>query len=365
MTPMEKTRHQPSPTEMRDPLVRTEAKRAATWIGMIALAALVVLLIEPILLIIAGALIAVMLDGGTRLLGRVLPAPRGLRLLIVVLGVVAFLCATVYLGGYQIAGQAGELRQRLTFQGDRISGLLSQYDLLPDNLNLSMVSQQLGRSLGVVTSALGAVFGGLTSLFLIFVIGLFLAMDPGTYVRGTVWLFPREKRDEAVLLAQRMGMTMRRLFAGRLLGMVAEGALTGVALWYGGVPMALLLGILSGVLAFIPNIGAFITGVLMVSVGFSAGVDTGLWAIGTYIVVQTFDGYVLIPYVAKKTVDLPPALTLSMQVLFAALFGLMGLALADPITAILKLFLERSAEVEGEENGHASVNTEIAAEPNA
>lgn len=350
MSPMDETKRAPSPSELRDPVVRTEAKRAATWIGLIALAALVVLLIEPILLIIAGALIAVMLDGGARLLGRVLPAPRGLRLLIVVLGVTAFLVGTVYLGGYEIANQAGELRQTLTVQADRLSVLLNQYELLPDNLNLSMVSEQLGRSMGVVTSALGAVFGGLTSLFLIFVIGLFLAMDPGTYVRGTVWLFPRHRRDEAVLLFQRMGMTMRRLFAGRLLGMVAEGVLTGVALTLGNVPMALLLGILSGVLAFIPNIGAFITGVLMVAVGFSAGVDTGLWAIGTYILVQTFDGYILIPYVAKKTVDLPPALTLSTQVLFSALFGLMGLALADPITAIIKLFLERSAEVEAEEN---------------
>ncbi len=166
-----------------------------------------------------------------------------------------------------------------------------------------------------------------------------------------MWLFPRDRRDEVALLIDRVGFTLRRLFAGRLLGMLVEGFLTWALLSLGGVPVALLLGILSGILAFIPNVGAFITGLLMIAAGFSGGVDTGLWAIGTYIVVQTFDGYILIPIVAKKTVDLPPALTLSMQVLFSALFGLIGLALADPITATLKVILKRSAERETEEHG--------------
>ena len=346
---MDRVRREPSPSELHDPTVRHEAKRAATWLSMIALAGLVVVLIQPLLLIVAGALVAVMLDGGTRLLGRALPMPRGLRLTIVTLVVVAFLVGTVVLLGQEVTTQAGQLRQTLTVQGDRLSALANRYDLIPANLSLSSVTDQLGRSMGVVTSAIGTAFSGLTSLFLIFVIGLFLAIEPGVYVRGAVWLFPHDRREGAVLLFQRMGMTMRRLFAGRLLGMAAEGVLTWLALSWGGVPIPLLLGILSAILAFIPNVGAFITGVLMVAVGFSAGTDTGLWALGTYVVVQAVDGYVLIPLVAKKTVDLAPALTLSMQVLFATLFGLIGLALADPITAILKLLLERSAEVEGEE----------------
>ena len=145
-----------------------------------------------------------------------------------------------------------------------------------------------------------------------------------------------------------MGTTLRRLLFGRIIGMVAEGVLTWVALMMGGVPMAMILGILTGVLAFIPNIGAFVSGALMVAVGFSAGVDTGIWAIGTYVIVQTFDGYVLIPMVAKRTVDMPPALTLGAQILASALFGILGLALADPMTALIKTAMERRSEIEEE-----------------
>ncbi len=138
-----------------------------------------------------------------------------------------------------------------------------------------------------------------------------------------------------------MGFTMRRLMAGRLLGMAVEGIGTWLLLWIGGVPMAALLGLLTGLLAFIPNIGAIISGVLIVLAGFSVSTDAGLWAIGVYVIVQIVDGYLIVPYVARKTVDLAPALVLGAQLLFGALFGLMGLALADPLIAMIKAGLER------------------------
>jgi predicted PurR-regulated permease PerM len=104
--------------------------------------------------------------------------------------------------------------------------------------------------------------------------------------------------------------------------------------------MAALLGLLTGVLAFDPNIGAIVSGLLMVAVGFSAGTDTGLWAVATYFIVQTVDGNLIVPYVARRTVDLAPALVLACQLIFGALFGFMGLLLADPIVATVKTALE-------------------------
>ena len=97
-------------------------------------------------------------------------------------------------------------------------------------------------------------------------------------------------------------------------------------------------------MAFIPNIGAFVTGTLIVAVGFSGGLHTGIAATSVWAVVQFFDGYIVVPYVARRTVDLPPALTMSMQILASALFGVMGLVIADPLTAMLKVALERSSE---------------------
>ena len=81
------------------------------------------------------------------------------------------------------------------------------------------------------------------------------------------------------------------------------------------------------------------SGVLMVAVGFSAGPHQGLWAIFIYFLVQNVDGYLVVPYIARRTVDLAPALVLAMQLLLGALFGILGVLFADPILATIKVVL--------------------------
>ena len=342
---------EPSPNELRDPFVRQELKRASVWFGMAGAIALTVLLIQPLLIILAGIVFAALLDGGVRLLGKVLPIGRGWRLLIVVLLVVAFLLGTFYLTGVQVTEQVTQLRSTLEAQANRFTGFLSKQGLMPGASDLNGIAKQALGSVGRVTSWVGTAIGAITSLFMMLVLGLFLAIEPGVYERGLQWLVPTDARPEFARTIRRMGVTLRKLLAGRLVGMAFEGVFTGIALAMGGVPMAMLLGIIASILAFIPNIGAIITGVLMVAVGFSAGTHTGIWALVTYLVVQTIDGYVVVPMVARRTVDLPPALTLGTQIMASALFGILGLALADPMTAMVKTALERSAEREGEQAG--------------
>jgi predicted PurR-regulated permease PerM len=69
----------------------------------------------------------------------------------------------------------------------------------------------------------------------------------------------------------------------------------------------------------------------------------GLYCIAVYVVVQGIDGNIIVPMVAKKTADLAPALVLGMQLVMGALFGIIGLALADPMLAMIKVLLEKLA----------------------
>ena len=89
----------PGPTEIRSQLLRTELLKAGAWLGLTLVIGLCIVLIQPILLIFAGIVVAAILDGGARLLGRVLPVARGWRLLIVCLSLVAFLAWTVMFAG--------------------------------------------------------------------------------------------------------------------------------------------------------------------------------------------------------------------------------------------------------------------------
>ena len=335
---------QAGPMEFRDPVVRKELKKAMVWAGVVLAILGVIVLAEPLLLIFAGIVLAAMLDGGTRLLGRVLPIARGWRLAIVTIAAIGFIVWTFYYAGSELVAQAERLREAVTLQANRVLAWASSMHLFEGGMDVQQIGSQIMGSLGRLGSAVSSALGVVTSAVMILVIGIFIAAEPRLYQRGVAWMMPSDSRDRFFRTAERMGFVMRRLMAGRLIGMAVEGVGTWLLLELGGVPMAALLGILTGLLAFLPNIGAIISGVLIILAGFSVSVDAGLWAIGVYFVVQTVDGYLIVPYVAKKTVDMAPALVLGAQLLAGALFGLMGLMLADPMVAMIKTALEQKSD---------------------
>jgi predicted PurR-regulated permease PerM len=336
-----------SPTRITSPALQFEAKRALIWVLVVGVAVLCVYISQSLLVIFGAMVFAAMIDGGARLLGRVLPIGRGLRIGIVLLATLAFFVWLGLFAGSQISQEAAQFPAILGTQVGTFLGWLQTQGFAISTDDIQSFAGQLMSGVGLVTRAIGGLFGGLTLLVLIMIIGIYVALEPRLYERGLAWMLPREKRQDFHVTATRMAETMRRLMFGRVLGMVFEGAITWIALSLYGVPMAALLGILTGLLAFIPNIGAFVSGILMVLVGFSGGIDMGLYTIAVYFVIQSFDGYVIVPLIAKKTVDLAPALVLGAQLIMGVLFGLLGLFLADPLMAMIKVLLERRAELGG------------------
>ena len=340
----ESFREEVGPTELYDPLIRSEVKRAAVWIGMASLVAAFIWLAQPILLIIGGIVLAAMFDGGARLLGRILPIPRGFRLTMVVLAVFGFMYWTFVFTGSELAAQAASLQAIVETQVESIGNQIEAAGFNISAEDVKGLGSQILNSVGRVTAAVSSAVGAVTNLAMMLVLGIFIAAEPRMYERGVAWMLPLAERTHFYGTAEKIGSVLRRLMAGRLLGMAVEGVGTWVLLSLGGVPMAALLGVLTGLLAFLPNIGAIVSGALIILVGFSAGVDVGLYAIFVYFVVQMVDGYLIVPMVAKRAVDLAPALVLGAQILFGALFGILGLALADPIIAMIKVALERQSE---------------------
>jgi predicted PurR-regulated permease PerM len=332
------------PTELYDPVIRNELKRASVWIGLAVLVGLIVLLAQPILLIIGGIVIAAMLDGGARLIGRVLPIPRGFRLALVMVCVIAFFYWTVTLAGSSLAEQAANLQIILQAQLEKAGEMAQKAGFKIASADIKEIGSQILSSVGRVTEVVSSAMGTIANVAMMIVLGIFMAAEPRLYERGVAWMLPLREREHFYKTADEIGRTLRRLMAGRLVGMTIEGIGVWLLLWAGGVQMAALLGLLTGLLAFLPNIGAIISGLLMIAVGFYGGFDTGIYTIFVYLFVHTIDGYLIVPMVAKKAVDLAPALVLGAQILFGALFGILGLALADPIIAIIKVALERQSE---------------------
>lgn len=334
-----------SPAYISNPRLRHEMNRALVWVGVIGLVALAVYISQALLVIFAALVFASLIDGGARLIGRYLPINRNLRIALVLLAAVGFLVWLGYFAGSQITEQAATLPAIVETQLDRLILLARENGMAVSLSDAQSMLDQVLSGVGTVTRAIGGIAGALGTTVIILVIGIYIALEPNLYERGVEWMSPRNGRSELRKTLAEMAHTMRRLMAGRVVGMVFEGVFTWIALELFGVPMAALLGILTGLLAFIPNLGALISGILMAIVGFSVGVETGIAAIAVYFVVQTFDGYVVIPMIARKTVDLPPALVLGAQLIMGLLFGIIGLLLADPLLAMLKVALVRRSEV--------------------
>lgn len=344
---------QPGPTEISSPHVRKEMQRAAVWFGMALLIAGIIVLAHPLLLIIGGMIFAVFLDGGARLLGRILPIARGFRLALVIILGFGFIGWVFWFAGTTLFAQAEALRSVVETQFTKVIEFAASLGLLAEGRSLSGIGEQLLGSVGRLTSAVGTAIGAIASLVLMIVIGIFLAAEPRLYDRGIAWMLPLRHRERFYAIGDTVARNLRRLLFGRLIAMLFEGVGTWVLLSLGGVPMAALLGLITGMLAFLPNIGAITSGVLMVAVGFSAGTSQGIWAIFVYFLIQNVDAYLLVPYIARKTVDLAPAVVLAMQLLMGALFGILGVLFADPVLATLKVTLvelskQRRAEAAAE-----------------
>ena len=197
-----------------------------------------------------------------------------------------------------------------------------------------------GRVVGQLAGARQYMFGFLTSTFaavagllLVVVLTIYVAADPDTYHRGLMHLFPHSTRTRAGEVLSVMAATLRRWLRTQLVAMIAIGVVTTVALFILGIPAAIPLGILAGLLEFIPTIGPLLSAIPAVLMGFVISPEKALAVALVYTGIQMVENHVLIPMLMKEGMDLPPALTIIAQALMGMIFGFLGLLVAVPMLA--------------------------------
>jgi hypothetical protein len=194
-------REEVGPTELYDPIIRTEIKRAAVWIGMTAFVVGLVWLAQPLLLIMGGLVLAAMFDGGARLLGRVLPIPRGIRLTIVVLAVFGFMYWTFVFTGSELAAQAASLQAIVETQIESIGNRIAAAGFNISAEDVKSFGTQILNSVGRVTEAVSSVVGTVTNMAMMLVLAIFIAAEPRMYERGVAWMLPLAEREHFYVTA--------------------------------------------------------------------------------------------------------------------------------------------------------------------
>lgn len=307
-----------------------------------------------LLVIFAGILLGVLLGGLSDALARHTPLGHQLALTAVASSALALAIAVGLLVVPALAGQLDQLWSELTEAVRQLSSRLQQWSwgqALVQSEPLARLGDNIGAVLARVTGLAATTLNLFGALVVIVFIGLYLAAEPDLYVRGIVKLVRPERRARAREVLAELGHTLQWWLIGRAFSMAVIGAMIGVGLWLLGVELALTLGILSGLLNFIPYIGPILAAVPGLLVGFAHDPVTGLWVLGLYVLAEGVESYVLTPVVLRRTVELAPAVALAAQLLGGVFFGFIGIALATPLAAAL-LVLVRMLYVEDRLHDH-------------
>lgn len=342
------------PDEITDPIAEQRAierrqAEALTRIANVLMWSLVIavsvaglwLFSDVLLLLFAATLISCQLRGAARQISEHVHIRYGIALTIIVLLIGSAVAAISYWRGPAVVSELQIVYDQINDEISRFWQHFGQADWLQGVVE--RVKSYLGNKTSVLAgSAAGFVtsgIGNLGSLLLILVAAVYLAASPTLYERGLVRLLPKPWRPRAAAVLREEGRTLRRWFLGQLLDMIAIGVMTGVGLWALGVPLAPTLGLIAALCNFVPYIGAIGGSVPAIIVAFGQSPQTALWVTLLFITVQTIEGNLISPLISRRTVDLPPVLTLFSQTVLGTLFGPLGLVLATPITAATVLLV--------------------------
>lgn len=316
-------------------------RRVLLATGITAFVILVALLlwyaVDVFLLAFAGILVAIFLRSLSDWLSEHTPLSRGVSLTVVILGLLSLLALGGWLMAPGIADQIDEMRRQLPQSLQQLKQRIEEYqwgrqlieqipeaqDLIPDNAG----------SLAGVTGAFSTTFSAVANFFIVLFIGLYLAFEPRLYRDGLIRLIPVSRRGRAREVVDAVGDTLRWWLIGKIVSMMVVGIATVVGLWLLDIPLALTLGLLAALLTFIPNVGPILALVPAVLLAFLISPAQALYVALLYTGIQIVESYFFTPLLQKRTISLPPALTIFAQVIFGVMVGSLGFVLAAPLAA--------------------------------
>ena len=314
-------------------------RRTLIVIALVALA-LFLWMLRDVLLMIFGAVVVAALFRSLAAQFQRLKLPSGLALTLSVLTVFAIVGGAMALFGQQIVAQTETLSQALpkAWQSLQARIAASGLPIDPSQLKPSGASSNLAAQAGTFVMSAG---GALADALLIIVGGIFIAASPRFYTAGAVKLVPEAKRDLTREALSDSGKALRLWLKAQLVAMVLIGLLTGIGLWILGVPSALALGIIAGLLEFVPFVGPIIAAIPAVLIALALDPQLALWTVLLYVLIQNIEGYAVQPIIQSWAVEVPGAVLLFALLACGGLFGPLGVIFAAPLTVVVYVLIKR------------------------
>ncbi|HET6513012.1 MAG TPA: AI-2E family transporter [Candidatus Kapabacteria bacterium] len=295
--------------------------------------------VNILLLAFAGILLAIFLNGLAAYVANWTGLKHGLSLLITSLALIGMLVGAGYALAPGISEQSEELSQQLPKSLENLRQYIGRYEWGHQLLeSIPKLGEVIGNPMGLlpkVSGVLSSTAAAIMNFLIVIAVGIYFAIEPGLYRRGFIKLLPLGDRRRAHEVLDATGNTLWWWIIGVLISMATIGVLTTIGLWALGIPLAPTLGLLTGILAFIPNFGPILSAIPPMLLGLMISPMDAVYVGLLYIGVQAIESNIVTPQVQKRTVSMPPVLGMIGQLLFGIFFGFLGLLLATPLVAAI------------------------------
>ncbi len=208
------------------------------------------------------------------------------------------------------------------------------------NQAVSQITDLLGRVGGSVLPVVGGVANTVLSVLIIFFMSMYLLAEPELYVNGIIKLTPKWYRERMRVVLWRVDLTLRAWLSVTGVSMIVVGMGTGLGLAVLGIQEWVALGVLAGVLSFIPNFGPVVALIPAVAAAIVQAENNIIWTVVIVYGVSFFQSQVLSPVLASERMNMPAVLILLGQIIFGFFFGFLGLMLAVPLSACVAVLVD-------------------------
>lgn len=272
---------------------------------------------------------------------------RGLATAISIAAILGTLVLLIVVFGSHVVQQVAALRETLPAAWRAFEARVGDLGLGRQLANLVQSIQAPGASsfstFGRTVLSIG---GGIADVLIVLFAGVFLAAQPRFYQEGAIKLVPKSRRSLAADAMIDSERALRLWLRGQLIAMLAVGLLTGAGLWLLGLPSAFALGLLAGLLEFIPFAGPILAAIPAILLALAVSPDLALWVALLYLAVQQLEGYLLTPMVQQYAVELPGVVLLFSLLAFGSIFGPLGVILAAPLAVVTYVLVKRLYVIE-------------------
>jgi predicted PurR-regulated permease PerM len=313
----------------------------------IAGGALLLWQLRDVLVLLFGAvMVATIFRAISDVLEKYLRLPERLAVLLSVLIIVGVIAGVIWSIGSQVGAQSQQLAAILPRAGQMIDAKLAGMGLGHPVMRWMNQVHAGGLFAGNLKGVLSSVTFSVASFLIVFFGGIFLAAEPRLYGIGLLKLVPPAKRQLVAEAMKDSDHALRLWLKGQLAAMVLIFLMTWIGLWLLGVPSALVLGLISGTLEFIPYAGAITSSVPAIMVALVQSPQLALWVVGLYVLVHHVEAYLIQPVIQQFAVDIPAVITLFALLAFGLLFGFIGILLAAPLAVVSYVLVKRLYVIE-------------------